>query len=670
MPRINAGDGFGRMAPRAGIAAPEFAPGPQMLGKLGERMVQEGMQAEAQAQLEVRRQQDELRQQRDAADRARASSVLANTRDKIADTVGQIDQEVQEGRLPKADALKAYHTRTAELLTASLGDVPETHRGIVQQDLQGYAGRFDSKVMESVRRRDQADTRADLDSTLEALQRSAVGNYAQARTQALAALDTLGPAAGLRPDQVGKAKQAWIESAAYTRAFSAVQSARQDNRALSAVEQSISGNAELDPQRRAQLLAQIEGYRANNEARALRQAQAAEIAAARQDREASRAWDVLSGWALAGKAADPEANAQLIAKLDPARLAAYKALAAEIPARTAAAMLPLDQQQAQLDSLIAQRVTRGTSPELEKEIERREKVLNESRKDYEADPLRAGAQRGIIDRIAPIDTSSLDSVVQSLAGRVEQAQTVATRTRRPVSPLLPEEAARVGDMLAAMAPAAQGRAIAQLAQVLPSGQLSAMAKQLDGKDRALALQMAAGASRTTEGRTVAELIGRGRQAIKDKAVKEDTASESGLRAALAAEIGDALTGKNRDDVIDAARLIYIGKRAEGTSVDAETAIGMAIAGKLVEHQGRRVPVPAGVDLPQALRRVPEASISAQTRDGTVYLSGGRPMGVPEFLAALPSAQLEAVAPGRYVVRSGGALVVNDQRRPIVVGVTQ
>ena len=670
MPRINAGQEFGRMAPRVGAEVVDAGPGPQTLGQIGQRMERQGLQAEAQAQAEVRRQQQELQQQRDAADRARASSVLANTRDRIADTAAQIDQEIQDGRLPKTDALTSYKERTAELVASSVGEVPDAHRGIVQQDLQGYAGRFDSRVTDAVRRRDQADTRADLDSTLEALQRSAVGNYDQARTQALAALDSLGPAAGLRPDQVGKAKQAWIESAAYTRAFSAVQSARQDNRALSAVEQRVAADADLDPQRRAQLLAQVEGFRAHNEARALRPAQAAEIAAARQEREASRAWDVLSGWALAGKAADPEANAALIAKLDPARLAAYKALAAEIPARTAAAMLPLDQQQAQLDALIAQRATRGTSPELEKEIERREKVLTEARKDYEADPLRAGAQRGIIDRIAPLDTSSFDGIAQSLAGRIEQAQAVATRTRQPVSPFLPEEAARVGDMLGALAPSAQGRMIAQLAQVMPQGQMAALAKQLDGKDRALALQMAAGAAKTTEGRTVAELIGRGRQAIKDKSVKEDSAAESGLRASLVKEIGDALTGRNREDVIDAARLIYLGKQAEGSRISPEGAVRLAVGGDLVEHQGRKVPVPAGVDLPQALRRVPEASISSQTKDGMVYLAGGRPMGVPEFLAGLPSAQLEAVAPGRYVVRSGGSLVVNDQRRPIVVGVTQ
>lgn len=668
MPRIDAGAGFGRVVPQAGSPGPVPDLMPRGLQQIGRRMEVEGLQAEQAAAVEARQQQREAQQQRDAADRARASSVLANTRDRIADTAAAIDQEVQDGRLPKAGAMAAWRERTAEVLQSSMGDVPEAHRAIVQQDVQGYVGRFDSRITDSVRRRDQSDTRTDLDSTLEALQRSAVADPGRSRAQALAALDTLGPAAGLRPDQIGKAKQTWVEGAAYTRAFSAIQSARNDNRALAAAEQAVGQDADLDPQRRAQLMAQADGYRASNEARALRQAQAAEVAAARQEREAGRAWDVLSGWALAGKAADPQANAALIAKLDPQRLAAYKALAAEIPARTAAAMLPLSQQQTQLDGLIAQRAARGTSPELEKEIERREKVLTEARRDYGTDPLRAGADRGIIDRIAPLDTGSLDGIVRSLASRVEQAQTVSTRAGRSVSPLLPEEAMRVASMLSTLGPSAQAQSIAQLAGVLPAGQAQALAKQIDAKDKPLALALAVGSQRTTNGRPTAELILRGAQVVKDKGVKEEQGAEFGLRASIAKTVGDSLPAAARDDVIAAARLIYLAKQAEGDSISHDGAVRLAIGGNIVEHAGRRLPVPAGVDLTDRLQRYPRASIEAQAGGATVYTGGGRPMGVPEFLAGLPSAQLEPVGLGRYAVRSGGALVTNSERAPIVIEV--
>jgi hypothetical protein len=677
MPRINAGEGFGRVTvePIGQAQMPANNSGRAMM-QIGQRMEKEGLQQESdaaaaakqqarEAAAEAKQQARELQQQREAADRARASSVLANTRDRIADTAAGIDQEIQDGRLPKTEAAKAWKERTAELLQASLGDVPETHRGLVQQDLQGYVGRFDSRVADSVRKRDQSDTRADLDSTLEALQRSAVGNLPQSKAQAMAALDTLGPAAGLRPDEIGKAKQRWVEGAAYTGAFTALNQAKNDNRALSKVEQSLQANSDIDPQRRAQLLAQLDGYRASNEARALRQAQQAEIAASAREREAGRAWDVLSGWALAGKAADPQANAALISKLDPARLSAYKALAAEIPARAAAAMQPLQAQQDQLDALKAQRVTRGTSPELEKEIDRREKVLSESKADYGRDPLRAAAERGIIDRPAPLDLSSFDGIAASVAGRAAQAQAVATRTGRAVSPLLPEEADRFAGLLAAVAPAQQGRMIAQLASVLPAGQMQALAGQIDAKDRPLALQMAAGAAKTSEGRTVAELIGRGRQAIKDKAIKEETGAEFGVRSQIAKTVGESIGGRWREDIVDAARLIYLGKQAEGTGLSIDGAVRLALGGEIVEHNGRRLPVPQGVNLPEALRRIPERAVSAQAPDGYVYASG-RPIGVPEFLANLPSAQLEPMPGGKYAVISGGSRVTGANRQPIVL----
>ena len=63
------------------------------------------------------------------------------------------------------------------------------------------------------------------------------------------------------------------------------------------------------------LLAQVDGYRASNEARALRQAQHAEIVAQRAQRQSDEAFNVLSGWARQGKQADPNAAAAMIARL-------------------------------------------------------------------------------------------------------------------------------------------------------------------------------------------------------------------------------------------------------------------------------------------------------------------------------------------------------------------
>lgn len=662
MARISAGQDFGQQVaqPRRlnETATPRAAFGvTQGLQQEGVRMERQGLQMEREAQ-----------QAREAADRATAAAHLGVMRDRLGDLVGEIDAGVQDGSVPKTEAAKVWAERSQELLEEGLESIPEAHRGIARIDLDGASKRLASKVGDAVRRRDKADTLAGINTTLEYTQRLARENPAAARQQMAETLDALGPHAGLDANAIAKAKQGWIESTAYTNAFTAVTAAKRDNAALSKVEQGIAANEDLDPQRRAALLAQVDNYRAANEARAIREAQRAEIAAAKREREAGQAWNVLSGWALAGKAANPDAAAGLIAKLEGTPYAAaYKALAAEVPARTAAAMLPLDQQQRQLDALTAQRNAQGTSEALEAEIKRREQVLADARRDYAAEPLRAGAERGVIDAVQPLDVRSLDTMAAGLAGRVEQAQAVATRTGRPVSPLLTDEALQVGTMLNALPPAQRSQRIAQLAEVLPAGMAQALAKQIDGKDRALGLQLAVGTARTTEGRYTSELIARGAQAVKDKAIKEDTAAMTGLRAQLAEVVGDALPGKAREDVIDAARFIYLGMQSEG-SADAARAVRLAVGGDIIEHNGRRVPVLAGVDLPQALRTLSPDQVLRQAPDGAVYLPGGRPMAALDFVAALPDAQLEPAGSGRYMVRSGGSLVMNRDARPIVIEV--
>jgi len=417
--------------------------------------------------------------------------------------------------------------------------------------------------------------------------------------------------------------------------------------------------------RASMIVAQQEAARA---AEADRQARLAEIAANKREREANQAWSILSGRAMTGVATDRVADGQLFKALEGTPYAKeYERLAAEIPKRQATAMLPLDMQQQQIDGLIAQRNTRGTSENLEAEIKFRKDVHAAAQKAYADSALRATQQYGI-QNIAQIDTSSLPALIDTIGPRVQQAEVARTITKKPESPLLPEEVPALQKHLAALPPDQFGAAIASMAGKVPAGQMSALAKQLDARDRPLALAMAAGADMTTEGRSVAEIIRRGAQFAKDKSVKEDQGAELGLRAQIAKEVGDAVPAAARQDVIDAARLVYMGKQGEGNSISISGAVRLAIGGDLVEHNGRRLPVPAGTNLADRLQAYPRADIDAQAPDGYVYLPGGRPMGVPEFLAALPGAQLEPDGRGRFLVRSGGSLVMNQQRRPIVVNV--
>jgi hypothetical protein len=126
--------------------------------------------------------------------------------------------------------------------------------------------------------------------------------------------------------------------------------------------------------------------------------------------------------------------------------------------------------------------------------------------------------------------------------------------------------------------------------------------------------MGAGVARTTEGRLTSELILRGDQALRDKAVKTDAAQATGWRAEIAAEIGDAYTNQEqRDAVIEAAFLIRAGLEAEGGGNNRQ-AVSLATGG-IVERNGRKVPLPYGItanDFDKKLRALTLANVAGAT----------------------------------------------------------
>lgn len=679
MARIAAGMEFGQAVvqpartqvvdPGPGVAAVASA-----VDRVASQQVAEGQQQMRQQDAEARQAAREAQAAREMAERGQAQARLSAMRDGLSDGLERIGQEVLEGTLPKTDALKAWQERHAKLLADNIEGVPEVHRATVTADIQAQAARLTSKVGDIVRRRDQADTASALLQVREYTQRLAVTEPEKARQIWLDTSTQLGPFAGWQPDKIAAEQQVWVEGTAENRAITAINAAASDNKALAVVEAGILKNPDLDPRKQTDLLAKVAHFKATNEARAVAAAQRAEIAAQAAQRRSDEAFNVLSGWAMQGKQADPNAASALIAKLTPTAAAAYRSMAAEIPARTAVAMLPLDTQAQQLDTLKARAVT-GTSQELEAEIKRREQVLSQARKDYGDDPLRAANERGVITSpLRPLNTSSMDGIAAGLAERAGQAQEVATITKRPVSPLLSEEATRLGSILQALPVAERGRRIAQMAEVLPAPMMLALAQQIGGDDkgakRALALEMQFGAEKTTSGRYRSELVALGAQAIRDKGIKEDTSAEFGLRAQIAKEIGDSLPPKWRDDAIEAARLMYLGQQADGGSPSVRGAVRLAAGGEIVEHNGRRIPIPAGMDEGQfrdRLKAYPADAITKQA-GGAVVLPGGKALPMDQFLAGLPDAVLEPVAPGRFGVRAGGGIVMGATGRPIIIEV--
>ena len=127
-------------------------------------------------------------------------------------------------------------------------------------------------------------------------------------------------------------------------------------------------------------------------------------------------------------------------------------------------------------------------------------------------------------------------------------------------------------------------------------------------------------------------------------------------------------------VAQAAELIMHGMAAEAggelSARDMDRAVRLAIAGDIVERNGQKVPVPAGVDADALDKRLESVSVDelrGQAPEGSV-LAGGVPLPLADFVKTLPGQQLMAVGRGRYAVLVGGRPVVNGQGKVVVIGV--
>lgn len=669
IPLGNAGRATPGRAPVVQIQEAGTASG-RAVQQLGNAGVQAGIQFAAD---QTRLEQDELRRQQatsEAAARAKDALQLQQTEDKLTDLHDEIGAGVLQGSIPKADADKVWRERSQKVTADALPGFRDTTRELVQPRLAGAADRLGNTLRRTVEKKDRQDVTADMTTRLERLSRDYQTDPQRAETEAMALLDTLGPFSTLTSDQVARARQGWKEQAQYTTAFEAVSRGRNDRKALATAETVIGKMADIDPQRKAQLLDRVQNYRMHFAQQDEQATQRAARQAEASMRRAQAEFQTFQGMADKGTVLAPEYIDRVMqATAGTPYQAGIRALAQAARDNGGLAAQPVPAQRAtltQIDALIAQQ---GRTPELDKRREQVERVLQGSEADLTKDALRAGLQRGVITDLQPLQmTGGLQGVAQQLTARVQQAQQVERWAGRSVSPVTVEEAQQLGGMLRTLAPAERGNAVALLSQTMPARQAQALAKQMDAQDKPLALALAVGAQRTTQGRTTAELILRGAQVLKDRGVKEEQGAEFGLRAQLAKAVGEAVPAAARDDVLASARFIYLAKQGEGEGISYEGAVRLAIGGDIVEHNGRRLQVPAGVNLSERLQRYPRAAIEAQAPGATVYLERGRPMGVPEFLSALPSAQLEPSGQGRYMVRSGGSLVLNADRQPIIIEV--
>ena len=664
--------------PIQGQAVPVTGPGisnatNEAIGRMGQVIEGNALDAIQTERIRLDQQQRERQQLYEAAEKQRELIAIDKNTDALRDAHDEIGNKLRAGQIKPAEAEKAFTERA----NAVLGEAVPTFRPQSQELARAHIERVGMTLGNSVRKLADDQTRHDItagmQTQLETLQREYRTDPQGATALAMQLIDTQGPQSSLLPEQRAKLAQTWKEQTQFTAAFDAISAGRDDRKALGEAEKFITTLPDLDPQKRAQLMDRAGAMRLRLDQQDELRAQRAQREAERRLKLAEAEFTTFQTLADKGGVLDPAYVDRVTrATAGTPYQAGVLTLARQAVETGGFAAQPLNVQRATLQALDSKIATEGRNPALDKHREKLDRVLKASEADIAKDPLNAALERGVVTQLTPLNMAGgIAGLAQQLQSRSQQASTVETWTGGAVSPFTKAEADGVAGLLKSMPPDQKATALGVLAGTMTPRQAQALAGQLDPQDKALGLALAAGAAQTSFDRPVSELILRGAEAIKSKAVKLEDAAETGLTASFDKELGGAISNPEQADrVRQAAKFIWAGKAAEGQRIDPANAVRLALGGRVVEHNGGKVVVPAGMDagdLTQRLAKYPADVLASQLTDGKVYVRG-QPVDAAEFLAALPGVQLRTLARGKFAVVSGGAVATNAKLQPIVLEV--
>ena len=622
---------------------------------------------------------EEERQQQQALDRVKSANAVLYREMQVETIHSEISQQVNDGTLPYADAKNAYRQRIEELGAPKVEGIDPVTAENMTNGFRRAEFKGESAIDGLVSKAKVADFRAQTDGFLDTLGKKAglPGTDMSAVTAQIDAMDKIGRQA--YGPAWEKRKQDWKDNTWDAQLNQQAMSTRDNLQGINSLQKRITEGDyadKLDSNRRNTLVAKLDAYKTSliqrQEAAAARSARQQELALKKAEAE----FNTFQGMADKGTILAPEyIDRALAATKGTPYQAGIVAMAKQAQETGGIAAQPIRNQQAlltQVDTLIAQR---GRTPELDKRREQIVKVLNASQSDLKENGLRAGLERGVITDMAPLDVSSPEAMAGSFAKRIQQADHVSAWAGKSVSPLDANEAEQVRGIMEALPPKQRAAAVATIAQSVGPRYAGAIAEQLDGKDKALSLAFATAGSKTTAGRFTSELILKGSQAIKDGTAMKDDKKVSGWKASIAKEIDGALPDERAATAVkESAYFIAAGIAAEkGGNVgsdDISRAVRLAIGGSIIERNGKKLPIPAGMesgDFESRVRSVSPADIIKQAPEGKVRV-GGAEMSAADFATSIPGQELIYAGSGRYAVVVKGRPVTNAGGRPIFIEV--
>ena len=180
-----------------------------------------------------------------------------------------------------------------------------------------------------------------------------------------------------------------------------------------------------------------------------------------------------------GKQLSPEFTNQLLTSTQGTSVAgAVRELINTAGQRAGFASASLPQQAAMLQQYQTEAATRGTDPDQAAATKQLEQIHTASVAAYKADPWNAALDRGVLQGVPKVDTSSVPNLVSSLTARAQAAGAVEQAAGRRVSLLTPDEAEKTLTAIDALPIDTKAQALNQLGQAFGNaGRIAVLAAQ-------------------------------------------------------------------------------------------------------------------------------------------------------------------------------------------------
>lgn len=609
--------------------------------------------------------------------------------------------QLQSGQIDQTGYTKAVSDAQQQSFDSTIGPLPDTHYkrvATIQSDGLNKTVALDTQA--TLVKNTQQLVAANADSLLDNAGKSIAINPAtiDATTAATTtAYTNAAQAAGVAPDVAQKRAESWSNGQYADHATTAAleASANSDLPALTKLQSDLTDPngfyaGKMDANQRNQVLSTVVTKKLSLENQLTTQQQAREAAA-------TTAYNGALDLFAAGKQFSPAYQSQLVSSTSGTAVGPdVQNLIKTVATTSGFSSLPLPQMHAavQANQTAANTPGVGTDPLTNAAVKQQQTMLTAAETAYKTDPWNAAVDRGGVQSIPQIDTSSIPALTASLAARATVAPQIDQLAGRTVSLLTPDEATNTLQMVKALGPDARAQVLQGIGQAFGSaGRINDLAETWKEKDPATALALKAGSGGgngspliTTNGQPVGAFILDGQQALTDKTVKIDDTVGTGMKATIANAINGTLPPDQADDAKESAYLIAVANaqkngRAAPNAADVQggidTATGgiSATTGQLPNGKPWPVARPYGWTDDQfqsSLKAATPADIENQPGGkpvDTVY-ANGQPIPADQFMSKFSSYNLVRVGVrGTYAVSTGSKFVTDQTGTPLTVHLT-